>query len=601
MQPHPYSRTKSYLGAARVRLRSFVLAALAGAAAVGSACRDADAPVSPIRAREAARRSVALVPNCPAGQKPLLPSSNAYGLNVNAFYAFSGGFADGSFPQAASLLRQANIGWVRMDFRWSMIQQGGPDYWAWIGFDESASRAACEGLNILGVISWIPTWASSAPSDPAPHLYGVRPDKLPQWETFVRELATHYPMVKYWSILNEPNAYDHFRGTPGEYDSILHHASIALRSVNDGNGPRYVVAPEVALGNPADPNDPAYAYLKRVLQARGADIDVVGLHAYNPPSGIADMMRLSTLQTRTGVTSWPWPVWLTEAGNTDCPTAGQPTCGGPIPSLMYMQDAKVMSDLTTTLDYMNGTNGKQKVNTRWAKTFWWHAWLGAEHGDDRGILGGMNEGRLFASEAFYKLSDLAGMNGPPVCGEASCAPMGSAYISHYTGLRCTGTESYYMPYGFADGRAHSWNGTGVAGTVQRRVVNRSWRGTDGACRESAWPDGNTLDGFVTVYRKFASAPTVCADTYGCKPVTSAYISHFTNADCTGIESYYTQYDNGNGGRTRSWDGNGITGVVAFTRTNKSWKMNDGGGDGTGCRRNEWPSGNTLSGFVTVYR
>ena len=85
------------------------------------------------------------------------------------------------------------------------------------------------------------------------------------------------------------------------------------------------------------------------------------------------------------------------------------------------------------------------------------------------------------------------------CGEASCVPAQSSYISHFTGLGCTGTESYYLPY---DGYAYQcrpWNGQGQCGTIRRTVTNRSYRDTTGTCRD-AWTSGNTLSDFVTVYR-----------------------------------------------------------------------------------------------------
>jgi hypothetical protein len=182
-----------------------------------------------------------------------------------------------------------------------------------------------------------------------------------------------------------------------------------------------------------------------------------------------------------------------------------------------------------------------------------------------------------------------------VCGEASCVPVTGAYISHFTGAGCVGTESYYTAYNGYDGIRRSWDGHGIVGTTLRTVTNKSWKDASGACHDD-WPSGNTLSDFVTVYR---AGHSVCGEA-SCVPVTGAYISHFTNGDCTGTESYYTAY-NGYDGVRRSWDGHGVVGTTLRTVTNRSWKMNDGGGDGTGCRQNAWPAGNTLSDFVTVYR
>jgi secreted trypsin-like serine protease len=85
------------------------------------------------------------------------------------------------------------------------------------------------------------------------------------------------------------------------------------------------------------------------------------------------------------------------------------------------------------------------------------------------------------------------------CAETNCVALGGAYISHYTGAGCTGTESYYTPYFNSDGIRRSWDGVGIAGTVLRTVTNRSYRGADGLCVD-AWPGGNPLSGFVTIYR-----------------------------------------------------------------------------------------------------
>jgi len=169
---------------------------------------------------------------------------------------------------------------------------------------------------------------------------------------------------------------------------------------------------------------------------------------------------------------------------------------------------------------------------------------------------------------------------------AGCTALGGAYISHYTGANCTGTESYYTPYFSYDGVRRSWDGQGIAGNTLRTVTNRSYKDSGGTCY-NAWPAGNTLSDFVTIYR------TVCDEAL-CTAVTAAYISHYTGANCTGTESYYTPYFFYDGVR-RSWNGQGIAGTTLRTVTNRSYR------DSGGTCYNAWPSGNTLSDFVTIYR
>lgn len=168
------------------------------------------------------------------------------------------------------------------------------------------------------------------------------------------------------------------------------------------------------------------------------------------------------------------------------------------------------------------------------------------------------------------------------CPEATCILIQNAYISHFTGASCTGVEHYYTPYFNTDGIRRSWDGKGFVGTTLSTVTNRSWKGTDGLCHND-WPNGNTLSGFVSIYRDTQFTP-----------VQGAYISHFTDANCAGQESYYTPYFGFDGIR-RSWDGLGSVGSILNTATNKSWKGTDG------LCHTDWPSGNTLSGFVRIYR
>src|SRR5438105_4352960 len=93
----------------------------------------------------------------------------------------------------------------------------------------------------------------------------------------------------------------------------------------------------------------------------------------------------------------------------------------------------------------------------------------------------------------------SGATGTAVCGEASCTPVVAAYVSHFTGPDCTGTESYYTPYLGYDGVRRSWDGNGLAGNTLRTQTNVSYKTQSAGC-VNAWPGGNTLSDFVTIYR-----------------------------------------------------------------------------------------------------
>jgi hypothetical protein len=169
------------------------------------------------------------------------------------------------------------------------------------------------------------------------------------------------------------------------------------------------------------------------------------------------------------------------------------------------------------------------------------------------------------------------------CGEGSCVGAQAVYGSHYTGANCDGTESYYLPY---DGYAYQcrpWDGRGESGTVRRTVTNRSYR-YNGTCFPNAWPAGNTLSDFVTVYRNPCQEGS-------CVAAQGTYGSHFTGPSCDGAESYYLPYD-GYAYQCRPWDGSGRCGTIRRTVTNRSYRYNGI------CYPNAWPAGNTLSDFVS---
>lgn len=191
------------------------------------------------------------------------------------------------------------------------------------------------------------------------------------------------------------------------------------------------------------------------------------------------------------------------------------------------------------------------------------------------------------------LSSALGLSYPcSPCSEASCSRPEGAYISHYLGLDCTGQEGYYTLYFGTDGIKRSWDGQGCVGTAKHPASNQSWRNWAGVCDGDAWPGGNPLNDFLTVYRPAACS---CPESV-CTPPTGAYISHYTGASCTGLEYYYTPYDRNDGTR-RPWDGGGCVGTVLQTVTARSFRDSSGH-----CTTPpEWGAGNTLNGFVRIYR
>jgi subtilase family serine protease len=211
----------------------------------------------------------------------------------------------------------------------------------------------------------------------------------------------------------------------------------------------------------------------------------------------------------------------------------------------------------------------------------------------------------------YLCTGVAGYDGPTglgtpnasamaaagACGEPSCVASQGQYVSHYTGPNCTGTESYYTPYftGGTTGVPGNCQPAGSAGKVcgtQLHTVTNVSAITQGGTCSNLWPSGNTLSGFVTVYGKCGEA--------GCVNPQASYTSHFTGPNCTGTESYYTPYfTGGSTGVSGNCQPNNSAGAVCGTQLKTVTNISAITQGGT-CA-NLWPMGNTLTGFVTVYR
>lgn len=210
-------------------------------------------------------------------------------------------------------------------------------------------------------------------------------------------------------------------------------------------------------------------FFKGVLQGSCARSSVAGLavHAYGyPPSHQLEWWKseLAAAKAQYGAST---PAYVTEVGSE---------------SLRDGNESDGNYHLSTALWWLSTPNGGGNFYTR---TYWYSAGTGDGYELIRPGANGTYTERL------------AGTTFRTYC-EASCVPAQAAYISHFTGLGCTGTESYYLPYDGYAYQCRTWDGQGRCGTIRRTMTNRSYR-YNGQCYD-AWYSGNTLGDMVTVYR-----------------------------------------------------------------------------------------------------
>lgn len=400
---------------------------------------------------------------------PAQPATSRYGLVVNTLAPIVpwDPIKPQTYDTLATLVRQANVGWVRVSFNWHEIAadeyKRDTSLIDWTTWDAVMNAASCRGLNVLGNVAYSPSWATRRPE-----LAGVPdslrpyylPDDLADWARFVRAIVNHYPQIRYWSIWNEPNAEKFFRGSGWEltsqarvpaYNALVQAAASHIRGNYDAQGRRYLVAAELAGGL----NDGSDLWLESVLAEQGQNVDVVAVHAYGEAFAISSYMR--GLSGRINVPSWPWPVWLTEVGPTGCnegqTDARRDTLGycvalsTPLNSTkkIYIDDTYQLNHLQGVISAMLGTSPARL----WERTFYWHSHVenGAEGaGNDYGILRGARWNSMFARRAFQRLAEVAGhmpTSGPNwFSGNASftvsvTSPVPGTYYYVWDRMRCS--------------------------------------------------------------------------------------------------------------------------------------------------------------------
>jgi hypothetical protein len=298
---------------------------IAGATALVAACSDSPGRVTAPAAVAPPTETHRLVSLSP------MPETNRFGVNMS--------FADKppTGPAFLGLARDAGMGWVRVDFEWSTMQQSENAAIDTAAVGATIRNANAYGLNVFATITESPSWASGY-TDSGHH--PPSPAKYAAWQSFVHQIVTYFPpsRVKAWGVWNEPNT-SYFNADTVVYDSVYHRAAVEIRAAGAK------AAADVALGTTN-----ATPWLAHVLNKNGSMVDVVSVHFYNTAANVISMgdgLAASVGQQLTS--SWTWPIWMTEVNLGGAPSE---------------------SDQATTLDaiYRHVPPG----DSHWEKTFWYH-------------------------------------------------------------------------------------------------------------------------------------------------------------------------------------------------------------------------------------
>lgn len=222
---------------------------------------------------------------------------------------------------------QAGVQWERLIFPWSLIQKNGPTTWTEGYFsDQQIQQEAARGIQIVGLATYTPQWASSTPQNPKPtnvpaNLYLPFDDPHNYWGQFMFKLAQRYKdQISTWVIWNEPDMYsDSIAYTwDGSITDLYQLVKVASEAVKKANPDARIALPGMTYWWDKDGGRPLY--LARFLEAAAQDpsaaahgdyFDVVVLHQYTNP--LNTYAAIKVLQRALAVFGLDRPIWVGES------------------------------------------------------------------------------------------------------------------------------------------------------------------------------------------------------------------------------------------------------------------------------------------------
>jgi len=208
---------------------------------------------------------------------------------------------------------QTGFKWVRLwdtGDTWNQHEREAKGKFDFSKTSAKVNRFREQGFEVLGVLAYTPTWATTRPD--ASHYTGAGapypPKKLSDWRDYCREYMTRFRgRIRHFEVWNEPNA-GFFKGTAEEYVALQKAAYEVSREVG----------PEIRIVAGSGTGD-FLTWTEDILsKGAGPYMDVLSFHAYTTPSSPeaanleGRLRRLHEIATNHGVGDLP--VWNTEVG-----------------------------------------------------------------------------------------------------------------------------------------------------------------------------------------------------------------------------------------------------------------------------------------------
>lgn len=118
---------------------------------------------------------------------------------------------DDTLNQRLDDIKSMGATWVRVDFRWPVIQPDNADDYRWRQYDKVVDATSKRGLKILAMVAYTPAWAQDQTCAQKTHsdyeATRCAPADPMEFGRFAGAIAHHYQgqNIRGWEIWNEPN------------------------------------------------------------------------------------------------------------------------------------------------------------------------------------------------------------------------------------------------------------------------------------------------------------------------------------------------------------------------------------------------------------
>jgi hypothetical protein len=222
--------------------------------------------------------------------------------------------------RALSMISEAGIEAVRVDFPWSVMQAQRSTF-DWREYDEMLFALQQHNLGVLAIVAWSPQWASVTPDQS--QFWLAPPSDMRAYAKFVYELVNRYhDSVRVWEFWNEPNISIYWKPSP---DPVRFAEMQRLGYLAAKYADPTCVALLTGLANDESQYMPQHIWYppEQFLQAvytkiGGGYFDAVGRHPYTHPTWqgldvlVQRVQAIRTVMAANGDGSKP--LWLDEMG-----------------------------------------------------------------------------------------------------------------------------------------------------------------------------------------------------------------------------------------------------------------------------------------------